>query len=187
MKSSDVVLVPSTLALLPEYAGAADPVPDLRSACREAVTWLVSRHPAAVRVVAAPLRPEDEARGIDLPAGERIARHLLAEAGFDGRVDGTGSGVLVVANGTARRTEKAPGHLDQRAAAFDAEVERALRAGEPELLRSLDPGLAQELWVRDWPALVTLADLLVGACLELDYSDDPYGVQYWVGRATCAS
>ena len=34
--SRDVVLVPSTLALLPEYAGAHDPVADLRSACAEA-------------------------------------------------------------------------------------------------------------------------------------------------------
>ncbi len=35
-----VVLVPGTLALLPAYAGLADPVAELRAACVEAVRWL---------------------------------------------------------------------------------------------------------------------------------------------------
>ncbi len=181
----DFVLVPSTPALLPAYAGAEDPVPDLRSACGAAVRWLVARHPGSLRVASAPLRPEELGRGLDSPAGERVARHLLAEAGFGGRLADEAAGVVVVANGTARRSERAPGHLDGRAAGFDAEVERRLRAGEP--LDGLDAAVAEELWVRDWPALVTLAEVLGGTPLELDYSDDPFGVQYWVGRATCES
>jgi hypothetical protein len=178
--------VPSMLALLPEYAGAHDPVPDLRSACGEAVGWLVSRHPEAVRVVSAPLRPEDAARGVQSPAGVRVADHLLAVAAFGGRLDDAAGGVLVVANGTAKRTERAPGAFDDRAAAFDDAVEHALRHGDMTPLRDLDAGLAEQLWVTDWPALSTLADLL-GGPMELAYSDDPYGVQYWVGRATCGS
>jgi hypothetical protein len=185
--TADVVLVPSTPALLPEYAGAADPLPELRSACRDAVSWLVSRHPTALRLVAAPLRPADAARGVTSPAGERVGRHLLGEAGFGGRLDGGAEGVLVVANGTAKRTEKAPGHLDPRTAAFDAQVERALREGDRALLAALDAEVAEELWVHDFPVLVALGDLLGGRPLELDYSGDPYGVQYWVGRATCGS
>jgi hypothetical protein len=185
--SRDVVLVPSTLALLPEYAGAHDPVADLRSTCMEAVTWLVSRHADTVRVVSAPLRPEDAARGVGSPPGARVARHLLAEAGFGGRLDDGAEGVLVVANGTARRTEKAPGHLDDRAPQFDDTVEGALRRGDATPLRGLDAGLAEQLWVRDWPALLALADLVDGCPMEIAYSDDPYGVQYWVGRATCGS
>jgi hypothetical protein len=185
--SRDVVLVPSTLALLPEYAGAHDPVADVRSACAEVVSWLVSRHPDSVRVVSAPLRPEQLHRGVHAPIGERVGRHLLAAAGFRGRVDDAAEGVLVVANGTAMRTEKAPGHLDERAAGFDDTVEQALRRGDATALRDLDGGLAEELWVRDWPALRALADLVDGCPMELGYSDDPYGVQYWVGRATCGS
>ena len=38
-----IVVVPSTLALLPEYAGLEDPVPDLRAAVRDAVAWLPDR------------------------------------------------------------------------------------------------------------------------------------------------
>ena len=46
----------------------------------------------------------------------RIGRHLLPEAGFDGARRATAApGLLVVANGTADRSEKAPGHLDERA------------------------------------------------------------------------
>jgi hypothetical protein len=184
--TTDVVLVPSTLALLPEYAGAHDPVPDLRSACLAAVRWLVSSHPGSLRVVSAPLRTEEVARGITSPAGERVGRHLLAAAGYRGGIDDHADGVLVVANGTAKRTEKAPGHLDARATAFDEAVEQALRTGDSAALRGQDPGLAEELWVRDWPALLTLAELL-DSPMELDFGDDPYGVQYWVGRATCGS
>jgi hypothetical protein len=182
--TADVVLVPSTLALLPEYAGAHDPVADLRAACVGAVGWLVSRHPGSVRVVSAPLRPEDAARGVQAPPGERVARHLLTVTGFSGRLDDAAGGVLVVANGTARRTEKAPGHFDDRAPDFDEILERALRRGDLTTLRELDAGLADELWVRDWPALLALADLVDGP-MEIAYSDDPYGVPYWVGRATC--
>jgi hypothetical protein len=184
--SRDVVLVPSTLALLPEYAGAHDPVADLRSACHEVVRWLVSRHDD-VEIVSAPLLPEERARGVDVPQGERVGRHLLDAAGFRGGLDETAGGVLVVANGTAKRTEKAPGHLDDRAAGFDDTIEQALIRGDAAALRHLDAGLAEELWVRDWPALLTLAGLTDGRPMELRYSDDPYGVQYWVGRATCGS
>ena len=38
--TTSAVLVPGVLALLPEYAGLADPVGPLRTACREAVAWL---------------------------------------------------------------------------------------------------------------------------------------------------
>jgi len=53
----------------------------------------------------------------------------------------------VVADGSARRTEKAPGHLDDRAEGFDAQVEKALAAGDPELLKALDVNLAEALLV----------------------------------------
>ena len=176
---SRVVLVPGVPALLPAYAGLSDPVADLRAACRAAVAWLEG----PVSVVAD-------------PQGRRIAAHLLETCGAPG-VEALppggarperGTSYLVVANGSAARGEKAPGHLDERALGFDAAVEDALRAPDPAALRSLDEDLAAELWVGHTAGLRALGDLLAGAGpAEVDYADDPFGVRYWVMRWTCAS
>ncbi len=177
-----IVLVPSTLALLPEYAGSEDPLPGLRSVCRRAVTELVVRHPGRVSVVTAGLRPADVARGITVPAGARIARHLLDEAGFTGEVADPprpADGVLVVANGTACRSEKAPGHLDERAAAFDEAIGSARRHGDGAALSTLDARLGEELWCTDVPALHRLGGIVEGPG-RVSFDDDPFGVQYWV-------
>jgi hypothetical protein len=94
-----------------------------------------------------------------------------------------GTNVLVVGNGSARRSEKAPGHLDERAAAYDADLEKALRAGDVGALRALDPGLAEELMVGNVAGFARLGELLTpGVAPEVDYADDPFGVQYWVMR-----
>jgi hypothetical protein len=184
-----IVLVPSTIALLPEYAGIEDPVAELRSSCRQLVEELVDRHPERVAVVAAGSRAEDVARGVTVAAGERIARHLLDEAGFSGDVTGhpaPGEGVLVVANGSACRTEKAPGHLDERAAGFDNMIGSALRDGDGPVLRNLDARLGAELWCTDVPALRRLGALVEGPG-RVAYDDAPYGVQYWVASWPCGS
>jgi hypothetical protein len=157
-----VALVPGVLALLPEYAGIDDPVADLRAACLKAVGWLGPD----VRVVA------DE-------QGARVAGHLLATRASTEPVDG--GSVLVVGNGSARRTEKAPGHLDERAHAFDEALGAALRAGD---LGGVDPTLAEELWA-SVQGIATLAELLSGEPAMVDYDDDPFGVQYWVMRWQC--
>src|SRR4051794_38159848 len=159
---SRVVIVPSTLALLPEYASLDDPLPDLRAAVVDAVAWLLEDGPATAY------------RGS--PSTHRLAEHLL------GAHRGNGPGALVVANGSATRMEKAPGHLDRRAADFDAAIGRALAAGDPDALADLDLGLAEELWAMpDAGVLRSLAGR-VGPVNEarVDYDDAPYGVQYWV-------
>ncbi|MFI2708424.1 hypothetical protein ACH5WX_12865, partial [Nocardioides sp. CER28] len=120
-----VALVPGVLALLPEYRSLQDPVASLRAACLDAVAWLGP----SPRVVA-------DAQG------SRIAAALVGAAGLDtpppsgsgystsGRVGGrvasaserietTEEGVLVVGNGSARRTEASPGPFDPRAVPFD--------------------------------------------------------------------
>ena len=191
MTAFDAVVVPSTPALLPEYAGLEDPVCQLRSACREAVGWLVQRHPERVAVITGDAVPDNLARGMVVPAGVRIARHLLSEARFGGEVvgeAGPGAGILVVANGTAKRSERAPGHLDERAFAFDDAIGAALREGDGAVLRQLDPQLGTELWSHDVPALRALGVVTDGpVTAEVSYADDPYGVQYWVARWSCAS
>jgi hypothetical protein len=188
MTPSHVVVVPSTLLLLPGYAGRQDPIPELRGVVHDAVAWLVERHPDEVCVLSGPMRPDNAGRGVTEPAGERIGRQLLSHSGFEGRTLESAAGVLVVANGSACRSEKAPGHLDERSFGYDAEIEEALRSGSSKVLRDLDASLGEELWAYDVPALTALGELVGGpVSSELDYADDPYGVRYWVARWTCAS
>lgn len=154
------VLVPGALALLPEYASIEDPVADLRDACLEAVGWLG----ADVTVLA-------DAQG------SRIARHLLDSTTRTAEEPS----YLVVGNGSASRTEKAPGHLDERAVAFDADLGRHLEDPRSGALAGTDRELARELWA-DVDAIVELAGVPDLSLVQVDYDDDPYGVQYWVIR-----
>lgn len=144
-------LVPGVPALLPSYASLEDPVAPLRAACIAAVGELGPR----VRVVASG------------PSGRRVAAALVEAVGAT-EVDADETGLLVVGNGSATRTEKAPGHLDERAAGFDA----ALRAS----FDGIDLALADELWA-DAACLGGLPPLAEG---DVRYDDAPYGVQYWV-------
>jgi hypothetical protein len=160
-----VVLVPGVLALLPEYAGLEDPVAELRAACLAAVEWLGRE----VTVLAD-------------PQGARVAAHLLAAPDRSGDEPS----YLVVANGSAKRTEKAPGHFDERAEEFDRSLGESLRSGHP----AVDASLARELWAST-DAIAELAELdrldTFGGLGEgrIDYDDAPYGVQYWVVRWSC--
>ena len=184
-----VVVVPSTLALLPAYASIDDPVADLRRAVEEAVAWLLEDGLAAALSAS--------------PGARRIAEHLLDDGGratsasersaetrsAETRSAETTPGLLVVANGSARRTDKAPGHFDDRAAAFDAAIGKALADGDPTGLADIDLDLADELWaLPDADVLRTLPDR-VGTveAVQVDYDDAPYGVQYWVVRWQCGS
>jgi hypothetical protein len=94
--------------------------------------------------------------------------------------------LLVMADGSARRGPKAPGHLDERSAPFDAEVERAVRAGDMSGLLALDADLAHELMATGRPAWQVLAGALAGRQPVSDvlYSDDPFGVAYLVASLT---
>ncbi|MGC9669483.1 hypothetical protein ACNTMW_23385 [Planosporangium sp. 12N6] len=91
-------------------------------------------------------------------------------------------GLLVMADGTARRTLKAPGYLDERAAPFDAEIHRAVATGDPAALRALDRTLAHELMATGWPALQVLAGAFDGRRVDptVHYADAPFGVGYLV-------
>ncbi len=166
-----MALVPGVLALLPEYAGLEDPVAELRAAAEAATAWLVSG--GAVEVVA-------DAQGA------RVAQHLLATVDRDVRRGGGGAtSYLVVGNGSARRSERAPGFVDERAVDFDAALEAGLRQPDLGMLSRLDLDLAAELLVGHASGLARLGTLLRGAeAAMVDYADDPFGVQYWVMRWT---
>jgi hypothetical protein len=91
-------------------------------------------------------------------------------------------GLLVVADGSARRGRRAPGHLDERSAGFDAGVEGALRAGDTAALAEISPGLARELMAAGRAAWQVMAGALDGHDLDVEvlYADDPFGVAYLV-------
>jgi hypothetical protein len=161
---SKIVLVPGVLALLPQYTGIEDPVAELRAACLEAVRWLGPD----VRVIAD-------------PQGTRVAAYLMGEVLTISTTGGPS--VLVVGNGSAKRTEKAPGHLDDRALPFDESLGAGLRAGD---LTDVDLSLAGDLWA-SVEGISALGELLHGETAIVDYDDDPFGVQYWVMRWECAS
>jgi hypothetical protein len=163
---SRVVLVPGVLALLPEYAGLSDPVVELRAACVAAVAWLV-QDGSPVTVLAD-------------SQGARVAASLLGSlpGSLPGHaLVGDGSSYLVVGNGSACRTEKAPGHLDDRSFAFDDALESWLRGGGA--LPALD--LAGELQA-SVAGFRQLAAVLAPGEPVVDYIGDPFGVQYWVMR-----
>ncbi|KGN36237.1 hypothetical protein N803_05060 [Knoellia subterranea KCTC 19937] len=68
--------------------------------------------------------------------------------------------LLVVADGSARRTEKAPGHFDERAAAVDDSIVGAVRDaadGGLDRLLDLDPTLCADLLVTGRAPLQVLA------------------------------
>ena len=109
--------------------------------------------------------------------------------------------LLVLGDGSARRTVKAPGYFDERAAAYDETVAAALRSGDPAALTALDHVLGAELLAAGVPVWRRAGELLSEAPLsevpprtaqpagarwraELLHESDPFGVEYLVASWT---
>lgn len=90
--------------------------------------------------------------------------------------------LLVLGDGSACRTVKAPGYLDERAAPYDAAAARALAAADLPALLSLDADLARTLKSSGRAPWQILAGTAEGTDLDgsLLYEDAPYGVGYMV-------
>ena len=116
--------------------------------------------------------------GWDAPA-DQVRRHADELAGRDEDIV-----LLVLGDGSARRGEKAPGYVDPRAFDFDEETRRALAEGDPAALLRQDPGLAEQLMAGGRAAFQVMAAAVQaeGGALtpRLHYSDDPFGVMYFV-------
>ncbi|MFW3172340.1 hypothetical protein [Geodermatophilus sp. CPCC 206100] len=134
--------------------------------------------------------------GRHTPLALTVGAWLLDEAGYAGTRLGVGPdelagalavlpgpvGVLAMGDGSARRTLKAPGYLDEAAGPFDAAVAAALAAGDAAALAALDPVEGERLLaagVPTWRAVgAALAGREVGA--RLHASEAPFGVGYLV-------
>lgn len=119
-------------------------------------------------------------------AGLAVAESLAATGCLDAGAEAAGRAarvaLLVMGDGSACRTVKAPGYLDERAAGFDTEAARALGTADLAALKALDAGLARELKVSGRAPWQVLAGAAEGADLggALLYEDAPYGVGYVV-------
>jgi hypothetical protein len=94
--------------------------------------------------------------------------------------------LLVLGDGSARRSRAAPGYLDERAEPFDAAVEAALAGGDAAALSALDGALGAELLAAGVPAWRAAGRLLEGAPYTgtVLYAEAPYGVGYFVAAWT---
>src|SRR5215469_3743184 len=152
----------------------------------------------------------DASRDASLPASLGLGSMLLDQIGFTGRrvlwsvtqddaaADCAALGnrlaglhdrvaLLAMADGSARRTLKAPGYLDERSAPFDAAVERAVRTADADALMAIDPDLARELMATGRPVWQVLAGCMNGraAAADIQYCGDPFGVFYLVASLAC--
>jgi hypothetical protein len=121
-----------------------------------------------------------------VPPGSSTAqcRRIGAELAQRLRRDGDPIGLLVLGDGAATHTLRAPGYLDSRAHGLDAAVAEALAAADSSVLLDLDATLASELLVAGreaWQVAAAAAQSLAPAYQgELLYSAAPYGVAYHV-------
>jgi hypothetical protein len=143
--------------------------------------------------------PGRENAGPTVPWPLGFGAWLLDECGWTGgrRYLGLGDGsapmlpwaggndcaLLVVGDGSACRSDRAPGGYDPRSEAFDRSVAAALGGGDTESLGRIGVSLAADLMCSGAPAWRWLAGALAEArpaSAELLADDAPYGVGYFV-------
>jgi len=116
-----------------------------------------------------------EARPDDCAA---VGRSLAADAG-------DGPAWLVLGEGAATRSERAPGYFDARAQGFDASVALALADGDPAALTGLDPALAAAVGAAGraaWQVLAAGVGDRPMTRARLRFDAAPYGVGYLVAN-----
>ncbi|URN17197.1 MULTISPECIES: class III extradiol dioxygenase subunit B-like domain-containing protein [Streptomyces] len=150
----------------PEDAAAARALPPSLAVA----AWLLRR----TRWAAAPVEGVGVAGRLAPERCSAVGRELAARAP---RV-----ALLVMGDGSACRTVRAPGYLDERAAGFDERAARALGAADTAALEALDASLAEELKAAGRAPWQVLAGAAHTASPEgrLLYEGAPYGVGYLV-------
>ncbi|WP_432002277.1 class III extradiol dioxygenase subunit B-like domain-containing protein [Streptomyces sioyaensis] len=151
--------------------GAAETVPGRGLPPSLAVgAWLLSRTDWADAPV--------EALGVARP----LARERCAATGREVAAAAPRVALLVMGDGSACRTVKAPGYFDERAEAFDATVAHALGAADLAALTALDEERATGLQASGRACWQVAAGAAEGADLRgrLLREEAPYGVGYFV-------
>ncbi|MGH3417544.1 MAG: class III extradiol dioxygenase subunit B-like domain-containing protein [Actinocrinis sp.] len=135
-------------------------------------SWLLNGHVTRADV---PFEGWEIGEDTDPEHCARIGHQLAARAE---RV-----GLLVMGDGSACRTLKAPGYLDDRAVPFDDEVSRALADADTAALAAIDPTVASELMAAGRAPWQVLAGAVDGSGApwrgELLSYHAPYGVGYF--------
>ena len=138
------------------------------------------------------VRPE----GRELPLAHTVGAWLLDQAGFSGTRVGVGPadlaqlihdlpgplGVLALGDGSARRTVKAPGYLDDGAAPFDGAVAAALADGDAAALAEIDLAEGERLLAAGSATWQAVGAALRGRGItgRLHLAAVPFGVGYLV-------
>lgn len=182
-----VVFVPSSpLLAAGPLTGEVPEALEMRAAAHDATKALVAAAPRRVLVLATADDAEEHdetaggtlhAHGLDVEAGggqrvlglgHTLGAWLLDQVGWTGprayvaapAALGDDDALLVVADGSARRTDRAPGHLDPRAAPFDEVLLAALEDGDALVLGGVDETLAAEVWCSTSSAWRAAGDLV---------------------------
>ena len=176
-----VAFCPQAHALVPDVGRGLDAeLGSLRTACRAAIARVL-RDGARLEVLGAAdaLLVGDwlvqDAGGPHPPQGDCTNATNAADD----------TALLVLGDGSARRSEKAPGYLDERAEGFDAGIAAALASGDPARLAALDAALGGHLLAAGVDAWHRTAVRLEGGGsgafhAEVTYDDAPFGVGYFV-------
>jgi hypothetical protein len=130
------------------------------------------------------------------PLPHTVGAWLLDQAGYPGLRLGVAPGdladalaglpgpvaVLAMGDGSARRTVKAPGYLDEAAGPFDDAVAAALAAGDAAALARLDTAEGERLLAAGVPAWRAVGTVLAGRPVRarLHLHEAPFGVGYLV-------
>jgi hypothetical protein len=112
----------------------------------------------------------------------------LAELAIELAESASSVALVIVADGSAARTEKAPGYLHPDATHFDVLIEQALASGRAQALADLDRAQAQAVMAAGWPAWQVAALAMQGREIEAscDVADAPFGVGYFVASWVCS-
>ena len=128
-------------------------------------------------------------RALAVPPSLPLADCLALGSALAGAGDRVG--LLVVGDGSARRSEKAPGHLDPRAGAMDEGIARALASVDTAALCALDAELCAELMVAGRAPWQVLAGAVEwgqqGWSGTVEEVSAPLGVGLFVARLTVLS